>query len=301
MNTVSHDSNGREQRGISLSLRNISRQMPLPDSGGPDDSGPEDSRPENTGSGSNAPHSKGLEIVTDVNLEVQRGETCAVVGASGSGKTTLLGIMAGMDAPDSGDVILGGRGSGDSRGASSDGGSGSSGSGEQSLYALNEEQRAQIRARDMGFVFQNFQLVADMHALDNILLSLELSYHARGKQSRANIRALASEWLAKVGLGDRQFHFPRQLSGGEQQRVALARAFACQPGILFADEPTGSLDEDTAEDMIALLFSLSRDTGSTMVLVTHDQALASRCDSIYRLEKHRLRPVSSHAPASQAQ
>lgn len=214
-----------------------------------------------------------LEIVTDVDLEVMASETCAVVGASGSGKTTLLGIMAGMDEPDTGSVWL----------RSCDGHK------ETSLYALSEEQRAQTRARDMGFVFQNFQLVADMSALDNVLLSLELSGHARGEQRSRQAKINdAQAWLARVGLQDRQQHFPRQLSGGEQQRVALARAFACEPGILFADEPTGSLDEHTAAGMMDLLFSLNREFGATMVLVTHDPSLASRCASVYRLEQRRL-------------
>jgi len=162
-----------------------------------------------------------------------------------------------------------------------------------SLYELNEEQRAQIRARDMGFVFQNFQLVADMHAMDNVMLALQLSHHARGMQQTGSlIRETASDWLDRVGLGNRLMHFPRQLSGGEQQRVALARAFACQPGLLFADEPTGSLDESTAKEMIELLFALNRDIGSTMVLVTHDASLAARCDNVYQLAQHRLAPVS---------
>jgi len=213
-----------------------------------------------------------IKIVTEVDLEVRAGETCAIVGASGSGKTTLLGIMAGMDQPDDGDVLL-------HAGTAQ----------EQNLYTLSEEQRAQIRARDMGFVFQNFQLVADMHALDNVMLSLELAYYARGRQLAAStVRKTACEWLDRVGLANRLYHFPRQLSGGEQQRVALARAFACEPGILFADEPTGSLDENTAREMIELLFSLNHDTGSTMVLVTHDASLAARCDSVYRLANQRL-------------
>ncbi len=240
--------------GIALALQNISRQMPSLDSS----------------------EEIPLKIVTDVNLEVGAGESCTIVGASGSGKTTLLGIMAGMDTPDAGEVIL------------------RAGSSQQcSLYTLGEEERAQIRARDMGFVFQNFQLVADMHALDNVMLALELSQHARGLKLGATVvRDTAREWLDRVGLANRHFHFPRQLSGGEQQRVALARAFACQPGILFADEPTGSLDERTAREMIDLLFELNRDTGSTMVLVTHDASLASRCDSVYRLAEHRLAPAA---------
>lgn len=264
MKTISQLSNPSQNIGLSLSLNNVCRRMPALD--------------DSTGEGATTGDSVlGLEIVTNIDLQVHTGSTCAVVGASGSGKTTLLGIMAGMDKPDSGDVLLGS--------ATAD---------ELNLYELSEEQRARIRARDMGFVFQNFQLVADMHALDNVLLSLELSYHARGEKSpSAGLRKRASQWLEKVGLGDRQYHFPRQLSGGEQQRVALARAFACQPGILFADEPTGSLDEETAEEMMELLFSLNRDTGSTMVLVTHDPSLAARCDNVFRLEKHRLQEVAA--------
>lgn len=236
--------------GIALSLNDVSRYMPA--------LGGTDQQP--------------LKIVTEVNLQVSRGESCAIVGASGSGKTTLLGIMAGMDQPDTGDVTLS---ASDCR--------------QYSLYRLGEEERAKIRACEMGFVFQNFQLVADMHALDNVLLALELSYYARGKDATSNAkRKTAREWLDRVGLDDRHQHFPRQLSGGEQQRVALARAFACQPAILFADEPTGSLDENTAREMTELLFSLQSDTGSTMVLVTHDTSLAARCDTGYRLAEHRL-------------
>lgn len=272
MKKVSQHSRQKTHSGISLSLRDICRRMPARGDGKVNGI--------STDSGTSVRKNHDFEIVTDVNMKVAKGETCAVVGASGSGKTTLLGIMAGMDSPDNGQVIL--------RAEDQDA---------LSLYDCNEEQRARVRARDMGFVFQNFQLVDDMHALDNVLLSLQLSCHARGeKPVTAEIKATASEWLTKVGLGDRQFHFPRQLSGGEQQRVALARAFACQPGILFADEPTGSLDENTAEEMMSLLFSLNRDTGSTMILVTHDSSLASRCDSIYRLERHRLR----HEKASDA-
>ncbi len=252
-----------KQRGIPLTLDSVARRMP--------------SYNGHSSADESSANSPSLEIVTDVNLEVSAAETCAVVGASGSGKTTLLGIMAGMDRPDAGRVLLG----------SSDG------EAERDLYSLGEEQRAQIRARDMGFVFQNFQLVADMSALDNVVLSLELSGHARGTlRERGAIVKDAQEWLARVGLQDRQRHFPRQLSGGEQQRVALARAFACEPGILFADEPTGSLDEHTAEGMIELLFSLNREFGATMVLVTHDPSLAARCANVYRLEKRRLSLVS---------
>ena len=214
-----------------------------------------------------------LQIVSGVSLKVDAAETCAIVGASGSGKTTLLGIMAGMDKPDSGEVSL------DHLDRAP-----------VSLYDLSEEERAAIRARDMGFVFQNFQLVADMNALDNVSLSLQLSHHARTGRSpdRKSTASAARQWLDRVGLGARLGHFPRQLSGGEQQRVALARAFACKPGLLFADEPTGSLDEETAEEMIDLLFELNRDIGSTMILVTHDPSLASRCSSVYRLEKRSL-------------
>ncbi len=198
-----------------------------------------------------------LQILNGITMTIAAGESCAIVGASGSGKTTLLGILAGMDPPDSGEVVL----------IDSDR--------RYSLYEHDEDWRASLRGAEMGFVFQNFQLIADMSALDNVLLPLQLS--GSGDQRLAEI------WLHSVGLGNRLHHYPRQLSGGEQQRVALARAFANSPRLLFADEPTGSLDESTAASMIELLFELNRTAGSTMILVTHDPALATRCDKIYRL------------------
>lgn len=200
-----------------------------------------------------------INILKNISLTINEGEVCAIVGASGSGKTTLLGVLAGMDAPDSGEVKL----INDTNAYQGD------------IYAQNEEWRAALRSRQMGFVFQNFQLIPDMTAYDNVCLPLHLS--GRGDLN------VAKEWLSKVGLEHRLNHYPRQLSGGEQQRVALARAFANQPQILFADEPTGSLDESTAKTMIELLFELNRSAGSTLVLVTHDNALAERCDRIYQL------------------
>ncbi len=198
-----------------------------------------------------------INILKGISIDVGAGESCAIIGASGSGKTTLLGVLAGMDQPDSGAVRL----------ARDDT--------DYPVYDHDEEWRAWLRGKEMGFVFQNFQLIADMTALDNVMLPLELA--------GVDNRAAAEQWLQKVGLGERMHHYPRQLSGGEQQRVALARAFANTPGILFADEPTGSLDESTAAMIIDLLFELNRTNGSTMVMVTHDPALARRCDKIYQL------------------
>ncbi len=260
--------------GLELELSGVSRSMPGT----------------GTRTGSSAQSAAVLPIVRDVALCVAAGETCAIVGASGSGKTTLLGIMAGMDAPDTGRVLLHceGRDGRDTR----------------SLYDHDEEWRAQLRAREMGFVFQNFQLIDDMTALDNVHLAIELSQHAVKKSNATSAPhrvcddstgERARRWLQRVGLGERLQHFPRQLSGGEQQRVALARAFASEPAILFADEPTGSLDEQTAASMIDLLFELNRERGSTMVLVTHDAELAARCDSVYRLSQHRLQRSNAAA------
>lgn len=198
-----------------------------------------------------------ISILSDINLAIEAGETCAIVGASGSGKTTLLGVLASMDAPDTGEINL----------LSLDE--------SYSIYQYDEDWRAGLRGQEMGFVFQNFQLIADMTALDNVLLPLELA--------GINDISIAKGWLDKVGLSHRLDHYPRQLSGGEQQRVALARAFVNSPRLLFADEPTGSLDETTAATMIELLFELNKTTGSTMVMVTHDPVLAARCDKVYRL------------------
>jgi putative ABC transport system ATP-binding protein len=200
-----------------------------------------------------------LEILAGISLEINAGESVAVVGASGSGKTTLLGILAGLDLPSSGHVWLGG----------------------QELTALDEEGRARVRGAIVGFIFQSFQLLGSLTALENVMLPGEL----RGDPDAA---ALARELLARVGLERRARHYPRQLSGGEQQRVAIARAFASRPEVLFADEPTGNLDTATGARVIELLFELNREFGTTLILVTHDQALASRCRRTIQLDAGRV-------------
>ena len=203
-----------------------------------------------------------LSILEDVSFTIPSGTTAAIVGASGSGKSTLLGLLAGLDLPDAGRVVIGG----------------------QSLFDLDEDARAAWRARHVGFVFQTFQLLGQMTALENIMLPLELAGDPRAEER-------ARELLARVGLVDRARHYPRTLSGGEQQRVALARAFAAAPPLLFADEPTGSLDAATGERVIELLFELNREAGATLVLVTHDESLASRCQQRITLKAGRLQPV----------
>jgi len=192
-----------------------------------------------------------LTIVKGVTLEVRAGESVAVVGASGSGKSTLLGLLAGLDVPTAGRVWIAG----------------------EDLFALDEDGRARLRGRLVGFVFQSFQLLPALTALENVMLPLELA-----GQADAGARARAE--LARVGLGERLGHYPRQLSGGEQQRVAVARAFASSPKLLFADEPTGNLDSATGAQVIDLLFALNRENGTTLVLVTHDPGLAGRCDRV---------------------
>jgi putative ABC transport system ATP-binding protein len=189
-----------------------------------------------------------LTILDTVSFEIERGSAAAIVGASGSGKTTLLGLMAGLDLPTSGDVVIDG----------------------QSLAALDEDARAALRQRMIGFVFQSFQLLPALTALENVMLPLELS-------GRADAATRAREWLERVGLAARSTHYPRQLSGGEQQRVAIARAFAGEPKLLLADEPTGNLDQATGNDVAELMFRLNRENATTLVLVTHDDALAGRC------------------------
>jgi putative ABC transport system ATP-binding protein len=189
-----------------------------------------------------------LSILKGITLHIKGRESVAVTGASGSGKSTLLGLLAGLDRPSSGSVWLGGR----------------------EITTLDEDQRAQLRAELVGFVFQSFQLLPSLTALENVMLPLEL----RGQR---NARAAAAEYLQRVGLAERQTHYPRQLSGGEQQRVAIARAFASEPKILFADEPTGNLDTATGAHIIDLLFELNRASDTTLVLVTHEQRLAERC------------------------
>ena len=189
-----------------------------------------------------------LTILDALSLNVEAGESLAIVGPSGSGKSTLLGIMAGLDTPTNGTVHIDG----------------------QDITAMDEEGRAAVRARHVGFVFQSFHLLPALTALENVALPLEL-------QKGGNAMDIAGSYLQRVGLADRTGHYPRQLSGGEQQRVAVARAFACKPTILFADEPTGNLDSVTGETINDLLFELNREEGTTLVIVTHEHSLASRC------------------------
>jgi putative ABC transport system ATP-binding protein len=200
-----------------------------------------------------------LAILTDVTLAIRRGETVAVMGASGAGKSTLLALLAGLDESTSGTVTLAG----------------------SELTALDEDGRAALRARHVGFVFQSFHLVPSLTALENVMLPLELA-------GRRDARGAALEVLGRVGLAGRVGHYPRQLSGGEQQRVAIARAFVTRPDVLFADEPTGNLDAATGERIMDLLFGLNAETGATLVLVTHDVALASRCGRVIRLDAGRI-------------
>jgi putative ABC transport system ATP-binding protein len=196
-----------------------------------------------------------LSILADLSLQLAKGDSLAIVGTSGSGKSTLLGLLAGLDLPSSGEVHLAGH----------------------ALAALDEDQRARVRAEHVGFVFQSFQLLDSLNALENVMLPLELD-------GRRDARERATELLTRVGLGERLHHYPRQLSGGEQQRVALARAFAAEPDVLFADEPTGNLDTHTGAHVTELLFELNRERGTTLVLVTHDERLAKRCHRMIRLE-----------------
>jgi len=203
-----------------------------------------------------------LSILRDIDFALAPRETAAIVGASGSGKSTLLSIIAGLDTPSQGTVRLAG----------------------VDLFALNEDERAALRARKVGFVFQSFQLMGNLTALENVMLPLELS-GARGA------RALATDMLERVGLGERLGHYPKVLSGGEQQRVALARAFVVQPAVLLADEPTGSLDFATGETVMALMFALNQELGTTLVLVTHDPAIAARCTRRITIEAGQISAV----------
>ncbi len=196
-----------------------------------------------------------LAILKGITLEIKSGESAAIIGASGSGKSTLLGLLAGLDEATAGTVTINGT----------------------ELGALDEDGRARFRGQHIGFVFQSFQLLPALTALENVMLPLEL-------QGQSKVAELAQNYLQRVGLGARMGHYPLQLSGGEQQRVALARAFASRPSILFADEPTGNLDTKTGEHIIDLLFELNREEGTTLVLVTHDHALAERCQRRLRLD-----------------
>jgi putative ABC transport system ATP-binding protein len=190
-----------------------------------------------------------LDILSGVNLEIKTGERVAIIGVSGSGKSTLLGLLAGLDTPTHGEVTLAG----------------------ERLDRLDEDGRARVRAGHVGFVFQSFQLLPGLTALENVMLPLELAGLAEPEHD-------ARELLARVGLGARLSHYPRQLSGGEQQRVAIARAFAMKPAVLFADEPTGNLDTATGARVIDLLFDLNKERRTTLVLVTHDEHIAARCE-----------------------
>jgi putative ABC transport system ATP-binding protein len=200
-----------------------------------------------------------LTILAEVDLQIAVGETVAIVGASGAGKSTLLALLAGLDEPSAGRVWLNGA----------------------ELTALDEDGRAAVRARHVGFVFQSFHLVPSLTAIENVMLPLELA-------GLPNARSAAAEVLAQVNLSPRREHYPRQLSGGEQQRVAIARAFVTRPALLFADEPTGNLDSVTGERIIDLLFDLNKATQTTLVVVTHDQAIAQRCGRIIKIEAGRL-------------
>ncbi|HJV84888.1 MAG TPA: ABC transporter ATP-binding protein [Noviherbaspirillum sp.] len=200
-----------------------------------------------------------LTILSAIDFTVQRGETLAIVGASGSGKSTLLGLLAGLDIPSEGTVRLDG----------------------VDIFALNEDQRAGLRQAKLGFVFQSFQLLAHLTALENVMLPLELRRDERAREK-------AEAMLGRVGLLTRLRHYPKFLSGGEQQRVALARAFVTAPPLLFADEPTGSLDAATGESVIKLMFELNEERGSTLVLVTHDPTIAARCRRIITIAAGRL-------------
>ena len=204
-----------------------------------------------------------LTIVDDINLSIVAGETVAIVGASGSGKSTLLGLLAGLDVPSAGHVRIFG----------------------ESMFGLDEDGRAALRARQVGFVFQSFQLLPHLTALENVMLPLEL---VGGAHLDGEPVAAASALLGRVGLAERLAHYPKYLSGGEQQRVALARAFVLRPPLLLADEPTGSLDARTGEAVIELMFELNRERGSTLLLVTHDSEIASRCDRKIELAAGRI-------------
>ncbi len=200
-----------------------------------------------------------LVILHEISFRVMAGEAVAIVGASGSGKSTLLGLLAGLDVPTQGRVLLSGR----------------------DLNALDEDARAALRGGMLGFVFQSFQLLPALTALENVMLPLELA-------GRAGARTDAEQMLSRVGLSQRLGHYPKHLSGGEQQRVAIARAFAAKPGLLLADEPTGNLDAATGADIIDLMFAMNAEQGTTLVLVTHDEAIARRCGRVLKLSGGRL-------------
>ena len=211
------------------------------------------------------PHAgQSLKILDDISFAIPTGQSVAIVGQSGSGKTTLLGLLAGLDIPTSGSVAVAG----------------------QTISSMDEDARAAFRAQNIGFVFQSFHLIASLNALENVALPLDL----RGQGNSRTSRERAADFLRQVGLEHRLDHMPSQLSGGEQQRVAIARAFASQPAYLLADEPTGNLDAQTGAHIIDLLFALNAQQGTTLVLVTHEERLAARCQRQLRLESGRLLP-----------
>jgi len=212
-----------------------------------------------------------LDILRDIDFTLAPKETAAIVGASGSGKSTLLSIIAGLDTPTRGTVRLAG----------------------EDLFGMDEDERAALRSRKVGFVFQSFQLLGNLTALENVMLPLELA-------GRKDSRKAAGEMMARVGLSQRLGHYPRVLSGGEQQRVALARAFVVQPAVLLADEPTGSLDFATGETVMELMFDLNREQGTTLVLVTHDRAIATRCERRITIEAGRIVPDVAASAATLA-
>lgn len=200
-----------------------------------------------------------LTILQDISFQLNEGDSLAIIGSSGSGKSTLLGLLAGLDVPTDGEILLAGK----------------------ALSQMSEDERASLRAEHVGFVFQSFQLLESLTAVENVMLPLEL-------EGKKNARERAVELLQRVGLGERTHHYPKQLSGGEQQRVAIARAFASNPTILFADEPTGNLDTKTGESIIELLFQLNSEEKTTLVLVTHEARLAERCQHRIQIEAGRL-------------
>jgi putative ABC transport system ATP-binding protein len=205
-----------------------------------------------------------IDVLQNLQLTVQHGETVAIIGSSGSGKSTLLGILAGLDIPTSGDVKV-----------------------EGAVFSdLDEDNRAAVRGKRMGFVFQSFQLLPNLTALENVMIPLQLNQQLEAKQ-------VALSALGKVGLSERTKHYPKQLSGGEQQRVAIARAFALQPAILFADEPTGNLDKRTGKQIVDLLFKLNNELSTTLILVTHDDQLAQQCNKVYQLQNGMLNLVDA--------
>ena len=207
-----------------------------------------------------------LELFHDLNLKVLEGETLAIVGRSGAGKSTLLSLLAGLDQPSSGDILLQGR----------------------SLAKMDDATRAELRAKQISFIFQSFHLLPELSALDNVRLALEI-------QGNPSAVTEAMHWLNQVGLGQRSDHFPAQLSGGEQQRVAIARAFATRPSLLFADEPTGNLDEDTGQQIIEQLFALNKQENTTLILITHDLDLAARCQRCVSLHAGQLHETQRQA------